>query len=177
MVTDDGHYLVITVNQGTDTRNRVFYKDLQKLGSAVEELLNDFDADYTFVDNDGPVFWFRTDLNAPRGRLIAIDIRKPERANWKEIIPQAEETLQSVTIVNDQFIANYLKDARSQVKLYGPNGDLLRELVLPGIGSARGFIGKRLKPVALIDIVRVVVDIDRVAGGQVGQRGHPERRP
>src|SRR5437867_3043400 len=113
-VTDDGHYLVTTVTQGTDTRNRVFYKDLQKLGSTVLELLNDFDADYTFIDNDGPIFWFRTDLNAPRGRVIAIDTRKPERANWKEIIPQVAETLRSVTMVNDQFIATYLQDAHSQ---------------------------------------------------------------
>ena len=134
---------MITVNQGTDTRNRVFYRDLQKLGSAVEELLNDFDADYTFIDNDGPVFCFRTDLNAPRARLIAIDIRKPERANWKEIIPQAAETLQSVTIVNDQFIATYLKEARSQVKIFSRDGALARELEMAGIGTVAGFTGRR----------------------------------
>src|SRR5438128_4818493 len=113
-VTDDGRYLIITISQGTDTRNRVFYKELQKLGSTVVELLNDFDADYTFIDNDGPVFWFRTDLNAPRGRIIAIDLRKPERGNWKETVPQAAETLQHVSMVNDQIIATYLKDAHSQ---------------------------------------------------------------
>jgi prolyl oligopeptidase len=142
-VTDDGRYLVITVNQGTDTRNRVFYRDLQKLGSAVEELLTDFDADYTFIDNDGPLFWFRTDLNAPRGRVIAIDIRKPERANWKEIIPQAAETLQAVGMVHDQFIGIYLKDAHSQVKLFSRDGVLARELDLPGIGTVSGFGGRR----------------------------------
>ncbi len=142
-VTDDGRYLIVAVTQGTDTRNRVFYKDLQKLGSTVVELLNDFDADYTFIDNDGPVFWFRTDLNAPRGRIIAIDIRKPERANWKEIIPQAAETLQGVNMVNGQFIATYLKDAHSQVKIFSRDGALVRELELPGIGTAAGFGGKR----------------------------------
>src|SRR5439155_19606682 len=108
-VTDDGRYLIITVTHGTDTRNRVFYKDLQKLGSAVEELLEKFDADYTCIDNDGPVFWFRTDLNAPRGRVIAIDIRQPESGCWEEIIPQAPETLQSVSTIKDQFIATYLR--------------------------------------------------------------------
>jgi len=92
-VTDDGRYLIITITQGTDTRNRLFYKDLQTPGGTIEQLLNDFDADYTFIDNDGPVFWFRTDLQAPRGRVVAIDIRNPERANWWEIIPQAAETL------------------------------------------------------------------------------------
>jgi prolyl oligopeptidase len=142
-VTDDGQYLIITVTQGTDTRNRVFYRGLQKPDSAVVELLNDFDADYTFIDNDGPVFWFRTDLNAPRGRVIAIDIRKPERANWKEIISQAAETLQSVSMVNDQFIVAYLKDAHSQVKFFTRDGALARELELPGIGTVGGLAGKR----------------------------------
>jgi prolyl oligopeptidase len=143
VVTDDGRYLIITANQGTDTRNRIFYRDLQKLGSTVSDLLNDFDADYTFVDNDGPVFWFRTDLNAPRGRVIAIDIRSPERANWKEIIPQAAETLQSVGMANNQFIATYLQDAHSQVKILSRDGALVRELGLPGLGTAGGFGGKR----------------------------------
>src|SRR6266496_4424717 len=142
-VTDDGRYLIITITQGTDTRNRVFYKDLQQHGGTVDELLNNFDADYTFIDNDGPVFWFRTDLQAPRGRLIAIDIRKPERTDWNEIIPQAAETLQSVSMVNDQFIATYLKDAQSQVKIFSRNGALARELELPGIGTVAGFAGKR----------------------------------
>jgi len=142
-VSDDGRYLIITVTQGTDTRNRVFYKDLQKLGSTVVELLNAFDADYTFIDNDGPIFWFRTDLNAPRGRVVAIDIRKPERANWKEIIPQAAETLRSVNMVNDQFIATYLQDAHSQVKIFARDGALARELELPGLGTVAGFAGRR----------------------------------
>ena len=142
-VTDDGRYLIIAISQGTDTRNRVFYKDLQTPGSTVVELLNDFDADYTFIDNDGPVFWFRTDLHAPRGRVIAIDIRKPERADWKEIIPQAAETLQGVSLINDQFITAYLKDARSQVKIFSRKGALAREPELPGIGTVGGFAGKR----------------------------------
>jgi prolyl oligopeptidase len=142
-VTDDGRYLVISVSQGTDRRNRVFYKDLQKPESKVVELLNDFDAEYDFIDNDGPLFWFRTDLQAPRGRVIAIDISKPDRANWKEIIPHAAETLRGVSMVNDQFIANYLKDARSQVKIFSRTGSFVRELELPGIGSAGGFGGKR----------------------------------
>jgi prolyl oligopeptidase len=142
-VTDDGRYLIISVTQGSDRRNRVFYKDLRKPDSKVVELLNDFDAEYDFIDNDGPVFWFRTDLQAPRARVIAIDTTKPERANWKEIIPQAAETLRGVGMVNDQFIASYLKDARSQVKIFSRAGKFVREVELPGIGSAGGFGGKR----------------------------------
>jgi prolyl oligopeptidase len=141
--TDDGRYLIISVSQGTDTRNRVFYKDLRSGESRVIELLNDFDAAYDFIDNDGPRFWFQTDLNAPRGRLVEINITKPARENWKEIIPQAAETLRGVSILNDQFIAQYLKDAHSQVKIFSRDGKALREIELPGIGSASGFGGKR----------------------------------
>jgi len=142
-VTDDGHYLVITSGQGTDPKNRVLYQDLQTPGAPVVELLMDFDAHYSFIDNDGPVFWFQTDLTAPRHRLIAVDITNPARANWKEIIPESTETLTSVNVVNNQFVCNYLKDARSQVKVFGLDGKFIREIELPGIGSAGGFGGKR----------------------------------
>ncbi|HKS36394.1 MAG TPA: prolyl oligopeptidase family serine peptidase, partial [Verrucomicrobiae bacterium] len=142
-VTDDGRYLIITATQGTDPKNRVLCQDLQKPDSPAVELLMDFDADYTFIDNDGPVFWFKTDLKAPRSRVIAIDITKPERANWKEIIPEAAETLTGMGAVNNQFIAVYLKDARSQVKIFDLNGRFAREIALPGIGSVTGFSGKR----------------------------------
>ncbi|MEW6161360.1 MAG: prolyl oligopeptidase family serine peptidase, partial [Verrucomicrobiota bacterium] len=141
-VTEDGDYLIITVRQGTDTRNRVFYKKIQN-ESKVVELLNDFDADYTFVGNAGTHFYFRTDLNAPRGRLIAIDIEQPERAHWKEIIPQAEETLDGVSFIHDQFVASYMKDAQSLVKIFDRAGKHVRDVTLPGIGTATGFNGKR----------------------------------
>jgi prolyl oligopeptidase len=142
-VTDDGQYLIITVSQGTDPKNRVFYKDLGHRETAVVELLTDFDASYDFVDNDGPVFWFKTDLQAPRGRVIAIDTRNPARDGWREIIPQTPETLQSVSFVGDRFFANYLKDAHSQIEVFGRDGILERRLELPGIGSAGGFSGRR----------------------------------
>ncbi|HRZ58312.1 MAG TPA: prolyl oligopeptidase family serine peptidase, partial [Candidatus Paceibacterota bacterium] len=141
--TDDGQYLIITVTHGTDPKNRVFYKDLAQPNSEVIELLNEFDASYDFVGNDGAVFWFKTDLQAPRARLIAIDTRNPARANWREIIPQAAETLDGIRLVGSRFIASYLKDAHSQVKVFNLDGSLERQLDLPGIGSAGGFSGRR----------------------------------
>lgn len=142
-VTEDGHYLIISVWQGTDRRNRVYYLDLTRSDARVVELLNEFDAQYQFIDNDGPVFWFRTDFGAPRGRVVAIDITKPERANWREIVPQTAETLTGASIVNNSFICSYLKDAHSQVKIFSLIGSFLREVELPGIGTAGGFGGKR----------------------------------
>jgi prolyl oligopeptidase len=142
-VTDDGRFLVISISQGTERENRVYYKDLQAQDGEVVALLDDFDAQYGLIDTDGPVFWFFTDLDAPRGRVIAIDIRNPERENWKEIIPQAAETLQGVGCVGNLFVANYLKDAHTQIKMFDLTGKFVREVELPGIGTAGGFGGKR----------------------------------
>ena len=142
-VTDDGHYLIISISQGTDTRNRVYYRDLTQPDANVVELLDNFDAQYSFIDNDGPVFWFRTDLDAPRGRVIAIDITKPERTNWREIIPQAADKLEGVSALNNSFVCIYLQDAHSRVKICSLDGQSLRDIELPDIGSVGGFGGKR----------------------------------
>jgi prolyl oligopeptidase len=142
-VTDDGHYLVINVWQGTSPKNRLYYKDLTQPDSQVVKLLDDFDAQYQFIDNDGPVFWIQTDLDAPRGRLMAIDTRHPERANWKTIVPQGADKLESSGTVNNQFLLGYLKDARTEVRVHDLRGKFLHAVDLPGIGTASGFGGKR----------------------------------
>ncbi|MEM9927667.1 MAG: prolyl oligopeptidase family serine peptidase [Cyanobacteria bacterium P01_D01_bin.50] len=142
-VTEDGNYLIISVWLGTDSKNLVFYKDLTNLQSEVIELINKFESAYSFIDNDENIFYFQTDLDAPRGRVIAIDTKKPESKYWQEIISQTPETLESVGTINNQFVAEYLKDARSQVKIYDFKGNLVREVELPGIGSVGGFNGKR----------------------------------
>lgn len=142
-VTEDGHYLIISIWLGTDSKNLVFFKDLTNPNAEVVELINQFEADYSFIDNDDSIFYFRTDLNAPRGRVIAIDTQNPTPENWREIIPQSAETLESVGILNNQFVADYLKDAHSQIKIFDLKGGFIREVELPGLGSAGGFGGKR----------------------------------
>lgn len=142
-VTEDGRYLIISVWLGTDPKNLIFYKDLANPNAEVVELINEFEANYSFIDNDGDVFWFRTDLDAPRGRVIAIDTKNPARSQWQEIIPQTDEVLESVGLLNNQFVVDYLKDAHTQVKIFDLNGAFVREVELPGIGSAGGFSGKR----------------------------------
>ncbi len=142
-VTEDGRYLVLSTHAGTAHQNRVTYKDLAEPYGLPIELIDDFANEYSFIDNDGPVFYFKTDLDAPRGRVIAIDIRKPARENWKEIIPQAKEALGGVGLVGNLFVAHYLKDARTQVKMYAVDGKFVREVAFPGIGTAAGFGGKR----------------------------------
>ncbi|MBL1174281.1 MAG: S9 family peptidase [Pantanalinema sp. GBBB05] len=142
-VTEDGRYLIVSVWLGTDPRNLVFYKDLSAADAPVVELITAFEAAYSFIDNDGNHFWFSTDLDAPRGRVIEIDITQPDRAHWQEIIPQVTETLQGASVLNNWFVLSYLKDARSQIKIVDLQGKFIREVALPGIGSAGGFGGKR----------------------------------
>jgi len=141
-VTQDGRYLVIHAWKGTETHNGIFYKDLGTPGSPVVELLGGFDGAYAFVGNEGPVFWFQTDLGAPRGRVVAVDLRAPARDRWRELIPQGAETLQGATCLNQTFVALYLKDAHSQVRQFDLAGKPLREVELPGLGSVDGFTGR-----------------------------------
>ncbi|TAG85271.1 MAG: S9 family peptidase [Oscillatoriales cyanobacterium] len=143
-VTEDGNYLIISVWQGTETKNLIFYKDLTAPESAVVELISEFEAEYNLIDNEGSVFWIQTDLNAPLGRVIAIDINNAEsQGGFTEIIPEAAETLGGIGILNNQFVTSYLKDAYTQLKIFNLDGSFVRQIALPGIGSAGGFGGKR----------------------------------
>jgi prolyl oligopeptidase len=184
-VTDDGRWLIITVTRGTETRNAVFYRDLTKPEAPVVELLRSFNADYSFIDNDGPVFFFKTDLNAPLGRIIAMDVSKagpdpePERApssgaaaippgdgvaaaanaarasaaaaRWREVIPEAKDTLDDVSIIGGRFICTYLKDAYNIARVFEWDGksaraQAVRDIELPGMGSVGGFGGRANDP-------------------------------
>jgi len=147
-VTDDGRYAVLTVWLGTDRRNRVYYRDLKdprhpRITGEVVRLLDDFDASYAFVGNDGPVFYFLTDLDAPRKRVIAIDTRHPERGRWREVIPQGQDVLEGVQIIHDTFVANYMHDASSRLRLFALDGRMLKDLELPTLGSIGSISGER----------------------------------
>jgi len=142
-VSDDGRYLVITIELGSSERYRIAVKDLTEMYSMPVEIIDNFDNEYTYVGNDGQVLFFKTDLDAPRRRLIAIDLGKPKRADWKEIVPQAEGTLTQASFVADRFIASYLKDVLPQVKVFAIDGRFVRDVEFPGIGAVTGFSGKR----------------------------------
>ena len=142
-VSDDGRYLVITTYRGTDEKFRVTVKDLRRADAPFVELIDNFDHEYSFVGNQGTTLLFKTDLNAPRRRVIAVDLDQPQPEHWREIIPQTAETLEHVTWVGDRLIASYLKDVRPQVKLFSPQGEFIREVEFPEIGAVEGFGGKQ----------------------------------
>ncbi len=147
-VTDDGRYAVLQVWLGTDRRNRVYYLDLKaakrpRVRGDVVRLLDDFDASYSFAGNDGPVFYFHTDLDAPRKRVIAIDLRRPARARWREVIPQGQDVLEGVQLIHNTFVAHYMRDASSRLRLVARNGESVKDLDLPTLGSIGAISGER----------------------------------
>ncbi|HVS30935.1 MAG TPA: prolyl oligopeptidase family serine peptidase [Thermoanaerobaculia bacterium] len=141
-VTQDGRYLLITTSVTTDRRYRILLKDLTEPYGMPVALVGEFDNEYTFVGNDGPLFYFKTDVDAPRRRLVAIDIRSPQRTNWRVIIPEGPDLLDDVSYVGGRFIAEYLKDARAQARVFSREGRPVRDVEFSTIGSAGGFEGK-----------------------------------
>lgn len=141
-ITDDGHYIVLYVWHGTDTRNRIYYRDVESDQPFVY-LLDEQDARYDFITNIGHTFYFNSDLEAPRGRIIAIDIRQPEREAWQEIIPQQEDVLSFVHLINQQFVVAYLHHAHHQLKIFNLDGSFVCEIELPALGSITGLSGRQ----------------------------------
>ena len=140
-ITDDGKYLVLNVWHGTDPKNRIYYKELLTDGPIVW-LLDGADAMYNPIYNAGSLFYFHTDLNAPRGRIIVIDVKNPTRENWKEILPQQEDVIASVHTINNQLVTVYKHHAHNQLKLYNLDGSFVRDIGLPTIGSVTGISGR-----------------------------------
>jgi len=142
-VSDDGQYLVINVWEGTSQNNRIYYKDLTRSNSAIQPFLDAADASYTILGNDGSVFYVLTNKDTPRYKVVSIDMNSPQSSEWKTIIDESEETLGSVRMLNNQFVAFYLKDAYSRVRIFSIDGTPRSEIALPGIGTVSGFTGSR----------------------------------
>jgi prolyl oligopeptidase len=150
-VSDDGRYLVVTAWQGTDTRNRVYLADLgdpmaPNVRAPVRPLLDQFDAAYTVLGNDGSVFYFLTTHSAPRWRIVAIDAANPAAAAWREVVPQRESVLLSAALAGQTVVASYLTHARAEMLRYGLDGRMQGEMALPGIGSVAGPSAERSDP-------------------------------
>jgi prolyl oligopeptidase len=143
-VTDDGTYLLIYQSEGTDPKNRVFVKDLTKPDAKVEPFLDQFDASYNVVGNDGATFYVLTDQGAPRKRLVAITLGQAAPSAWKTLIPEGpkQDVLDDVTMAADRFVATWQIDAQNKLRVYGRDGAVQTEVALPTIGAV-AFSGRR----------------------------------
>ncbi|MEQ8936910.1 MAG: hypothetical protein RIE56_14060, partial [Amphiplicatus sp.] len=139
-VSDDGRYLVITVWKGTDARYEVVLIDLENLKEPPFPLVSGFENDYSYIGNDGAAFFFRTDKDAPKGRIVATDIAASSPA-WREIAPESEGVLASASLIGGRIVANYVEDVKSVVRILEKDGASVADVPLPGLGSATGFGG------------------------------------
>jgi prolyl oligopeptidase len=140
-VTDDGRYLLITTSEGTDDRYELHVAQLDgaRIGTP-RPIVSGLTNDWHLAGSVGSLFTFRTDLGAPRGRLVTMDVEaaKPE---LREIVPQSADTLVGASMVGKRLIVAYLGDAKSEAELRTLEGRLVAPIRLPGIGSAAGFGG------------------------------------
>ena len=140
-VSDDGRWLVITSSSGTDERYEVSLIDLKQPIPRARVLIPGFEHNYSYVGNRGPTFYFVTDDGAPRQKIVALNVRqaKPLRDT---VIAEDQATLEGASLVGGKLIASYLADAKTEVRIHGLDGALVRKVDLPGIGTASGFSGK-----------------------------------
>ncbi len=142
-VTDDGRYLVIYNWKGSEPKSQIFVKDLRDPNSEVEPIITGFDADYEWIASRDDTLYFLTDNEAPKRRLIAVEVGNSDRDAWKSVIAESDDVVESVSLFGDTFYCRSLKDARGKVTRHGLGGNLIDELELPGVGSVSGFGGRQ----------------------------------
>ena len=140
-VTEDNRFLVITAANST-YGNELYVQDLTKQNAPIITIVDNFNSDNTVIENDGEKLFIDTDLNAPNKRIVTVDVNNPKPENWKDFIPETENVL-STTTGGGYFFANYMKDAISVIKQYDYSGKFIREIKLPGVGTAGGFGSKK----------------------------------
>jgi prolyl oligopeptidase len=136
----DGRFLIVTIWQGYDA-NDVYYIPLGTGATEPLPIFDQWDALYDFVGNDAGTLFFWTDNDAPKGRVVAVDVGRRSAGGAREVVAEAEETVSSVNFVGGRLICQYLRDAHSLVRLHGVDGTVIREVELPGMGTVKGFSG------------------------------------
>jgi prolyl oligopeptidase len=139
--TKDGRFLFISASVST-SGNKLFIKDLTKPDSEFVTVVGNTDSDTSVIDNEGSKLFLVTNLNAPNKKVVTVDASNPQPENWQDFIPETENVL-NVTLGGNTFFANYMVDAISKVKQYNKQGELIRDISLPGVGTAGGFGGKK----------------------------------
>jgi prolyl oligopeptidase len=141
-ITEDRRYLLLYVTTGTDGYE-THYKDLSKAGSDFVPLLTGFDNKSSVIDNIDDRFLLLTDIDAPKYRVIEVNTQKPQKDNWKEIIPESKYLMQGVSTGGGKLWATFLRNATTRIVRYNYDGSKKRQIDLPGLGSASGFGGRK----------------------------------
>jgi len=140
-VTEDGHYLLISGSVST-SGNRLFIKDLTKENSPLVTILDHTDSDTYVIENEGSKLFLVTNLNAPNKKIVTVDAKNPSSEHWVDFIPETENVLIAST-GGGYFFTKYMVDAISKVYQYDYQGKQVREISLPGVGTASSLSGKK----------------------------------
>lgn len=140
-VTQDNHYLVISAANST-SGNELYLMDLTNPSGNIIQLVDNFESDNSILDNDGTTLYISTNYNAPNNKVVTVDAASPYQKYWVDLIPETDNVL-SASTGSGYIFAEYMKDAVSTVKQYDYSGNLVRDIKLPGLGSAGGFGGKK----------------------------------
>jgi prolyl oligopeptidase len=139
-VSTDGQYVGLHVSFGTAAENRIYVKPIDSNEPFIR-LLDQQDAEYSYITNIGTRFYFKTTLYAPKSRIISIDLANPDAEYWQEVVPEQADVMDAVYYFNGQLVVSLLQDAHHQIHFYHINGEKLQELELPMIGSLTGVTG------------------------------------
>jgi len=139
-VTDDEKFMIITETEST-TGNSLYIKDLTDPDASLVELSSGFENDFSIIEHFDGKLYLMTNWKAPKQRLMVIDPKKPKRENWKEILPETNDVLESVSIIGGKIVGVYMKDATNHAYSFDINGNKLFEVPLPTLGSLSSFSG------------------------------------
>ena len=142
-MTDDGRYLLVTLAQGSDNKNRLYAADLgdpmnPNIAATITPVVESDDAEYAPIGNDGSVVFLRNDLNAPNRQIIAIDLNKRDKSAWKTIVAERPQAIEAAMLAGGRIVAEYLVDVQSRLMVFGLDGSQAGEIKLPGTGSLAG---------------------------------------
>jgi prolyl oligopeptidase len=147
-VSEDGRYLFVYLAKGSDNNNRLYYADLgnpkkPNVGAAITPIVEADNAEYGAFASEGTVVYLRTDLDAPNRKVIAIDLRNMLPSAWKTIVPEQQQSIETVTLIGGRLIVEYIQDVQSRVVMFGLDGSPKGALKLPGTGTLAGLSGRQ----------------------------------
>src|SRR5262249_55230125 len=147
-VTEDGRYLLVSMFEGAENKNSLYYADLGRpatpnIAAPVKALARVNDAEYLPVGNKGTTLFLRLDKDAPNRRIVAVDLTRPEPPAWKTIVPEKREAIESAALSGGRFVVQYLVDVQSRILLFGLDGQPQGEVGLPGPGTVGQIRGRQ----------------------------------
>jgi prolyl oligopeptidase len=150
-VSHDGRYLFVQVNKGTDERNLLLFKELMdpmapQIDAPLQTIIDKFEAEVRVVGSVGSRLFAISDLDAPKYKIIEIDLANPGRSHWKAIVPESNDLLENAALVGGKLVVKYLVDAKYQLLVFNLDGRKESEIVLPALGTVGGLSGDPDRP-------------------------------